>query len=424
MKLYSEWQKPVCDGEQTEEGFISDLAFSKDNRRLITASSSGDVSMFDPHSHKLTSVIEGSCPVLKVCFVADKYFISGLANSNILLWDVRNTKKTVNVLKGHSKLIRSLEYHSESSKLISSSYDGNIRYWHIPSYQASERENSDNEETSQYRGILFKCPDVNQVAFDWYNQKLICLNSKGNMFVVDNLSIDHLKEDVKYKKFDDSLQLLLSWINPNASKRNSIRIISGEDYNPTPFSIISKIHHISTHPKQKVVLIRFSTSQRTLQGQQHKDWTCIYNLEQVTTVNEDPKVTSSFRAFGTDVIVENLLYAKEETRYSTMIEKKASFSPCGRVIASPEKHGVQLLSFSEKHDEPLDLPLYIKGSNILPSSDIFEQKFLSHTRNSLHPVANIPRNVDTVVCTKFSEVGLMLTVGEMKGILSFHQPRI
>ncbi len=430
MSVYKEWQKsgPELeeDGRSTpHDGFISDLAFSKDGRKLLAGSSNGDAYLCDPNTHKFAAVIKASeDSTLRVLFVGDRNFVTAATDNSIKLWDVRNTQTSINTLNGHTNFVRSLDYDESSCKLISSSYDFNIRYWHVPSYQIKREENeTDSDESTNYRGIFFKCPDITLTAISWHCSKMLCINSRGALYAINNLDLDHLKEDMKYARFDNTLPLLLSWITPNASttRRNSLKIIDSSEYNVNPQYSVSKVHHLAVHPTLPVAMIRFSTSYKTLYSSKMKDWTSVYKLDSNLSVNDLSKF-NTVKAFGSDILEENLLFASEETRYCTMFEKKPSFSKCGRVLASPEKNGVCLLGFSEKLKMPLtldDTPSMLGPSMLGTAAGTW-----THEPNKMHTIATIPRETDSVMCTRFSEVGLQLAVGETCGRISFHQPRI
>lgn len=422
MSLYQEWCNPQSHSspDDDDEGFVCDLAFSKDGRNLLAASTNGDVYLFNSNTQKLAATVKASSnAILKVLFVGDRNFVTGSSDNAILLWDVRNTQKALNALKGHTNFIRSLDYDETSCKLISSACDCDIRYWHIPSYQLEREDTADSPETANYRGVLFSCPDISQAVVSWCNERMLCINAKGTVFVISNLDIEHLKEDLKHAKFDDSLQLLLSWITPNSStnRRNSLKIVYSSEYNTNPQFIVSKIHQLAVHPKLPVALIRFSATQRTMHSNRMKDWTSIYKLDQALPVNDLAKF-NTLKAFGMDIIEENLLFACEQTRYCTLFEKKPCFSTCGRVVASPEKSAVRLLSFSEK----LDMPLSVRSP---PAVDTLGMASVwCNEPKTLYSVATIPRDTDSVMCAKFSESGLLLAVGETCGRVSFHLPKL
>ena len=434
MSIFREWQNPTPPPDQLGEvfaqpspdrGFICDLAFSRDGRLLLAASSNGDVYLFNSSNQRLRAALTDShYPSLKVSFVGDRNFVTASTDNNIVLWDVRNTRKAINTLRGHTNLIRSLDYDKESDKLLSSSYDGNVRYWHMQSYQ-TEREDIDSEDTANYRGVLLTCKDLNQVTVNRSWTKLLMITSKGVIYAISNFDIEHVKEDSKLYRFDDTLPLLLSWMRPNSStnKQNSVKMISSSDYSVDQQFKLSKIHCLTTHPDLPLAMIRFNANRKMFHCSQSKSWTSVYRLDDTLSV-EDTMKFSTVKAYGADIVEENLLFTCEETRYRTVFEKKSCFSKCGRVIASPEKNGVRLLSFSDKLDSPLSVRNAPSASSLSSSSML--EVWASHEPMPLVTVATIGRDVDSVMCTRFGEAagGLMLAVGEMEGKVSFHQPKL
>lgn len=438
MSVRVEWQNPtppppphqlgevvMAQSSPADRGFISDLAFSKDGRRLLAASSNGDVYLFDSGNQRLRAALTDSQhPALKVSFLGgDRNFVTASTDNNIILWDARNTNRAVNTLRGHTNLVRSLNYDEESGKLLSSSYDGNVRYWHMQSYQRkTEREDADSESSANYRGILLTCRDLNQVTVSKSGKKLLLITSKGVIYAISNFDIEHVKEDIKFYRFDDTLPLLLSWMIPNSStnRRNSVRMISSSDYSIDPQLKLSKIHCLTTHPDLPLAMIRFNATRHCSQS---KSWTSVYRLDHTLPVEDNMKF-NSVKAYGADIVEENLLFTCEETRYRTAFEKKSCFSKCGRVIASPEKNGVCLLSFSDKLDSPLSARSASSASS--SSGMLGIMGWASHGPMPLVTVASIGRDVDSVMCTRFSEAaeGLVLAVGGMEGKVSFHQPKL
>jgi len=429
MQFSKEWKKPKVVRENPigeepipESGFICDINFSSDGRKMLAGSSIGDIHLFDPNLQKCVSTMNASQYVLRVCFTGDTQFASGQSDSSILLWDLRNTKVPFNSLLGHSKLIRGLEYDGESHQLISTSYDGQLRYWHIPSYQV-ERIACDNAETTRYRGVLFKCPNLEHMSVSWQARRMVFANSKGTIFSISNLDLDHLNEDLGLVRFDNSLPLLLSWITPNASthRRNAIRIMEGIDYNPHVNSSVSRLHHVLLHPHLPLFLVRFCTTTTGTLEVSKRDWLSLYNLQEMMDVSQGLSALDTARAYGADIMCEPLLYNMEVSRYCVLLEKKVSFSRCGRVIASPDKNGIVLMSF----DSDLDFPKLTTRNNSI--SDLFEpDRYFDSKTPDLHTVLRIPRGTNAVMCTKFSESGngLLLTAGEKDGKVSFHLPKV
>lgn len=52
-------------------------------------------------------------------------------DTTIALWDVRNLKDSIKVLKGHCNWVKSIEYSVKDNLLVSSGFDGQIYTWNI-----------------------------------------------------------------------------------------------------------------------------------------------------------------------------------------------------------------------------------------------------------------------------------------------------
>lgn len=437
MTLRNTWTVPPFESddmsmEEDTSGFISDMAFSRGGRKLVAGCTNKNLYVFEPNTGKSRAVIRGAHnnPITRVCFVSETQFVSGSVNGTIALWDIRKSVQSINVLSGHTKSIRSLNYDYDEGLLISSSFDGNVRYWHIPSLQV-ERSTADNQETESYRCVLFSCPNLNQVCFydGNHSKKLACVNSYGTLFVLDNLNLHKLKDDMHGLRLDDSLNLQLSWFTPNAdpTKRNRISIVPSEDYCPDVRAKVSKVHFATFHPSFPLVLLRLVTSKRIGMQQETKDWSCLCRLQHSLSDENVANYYTSAHGFASDILEEKLLYAEEETRFASLREKRPSFSKCGRIIASPDKRGVRLLGFSEELNTPLDS--YQKKKTVpSPSagwmSSLFSAEFWPTASSHLTTVSHLERAVDSVTCARFSPQDMLLAVGDTNEQVSFYQPAI
>ena len=144
MCLRNTWEKPPNDPSENPRnsgaadvvGFISDLDFSPSGRLLAASSTSNAVYVFDPNRGSLVRLFDKphDDSVSKVRFVNDHQFVSGSADGVVGYWDMRFPSKALNHLRGHSKLIRHLNYLAESSTLVTGSLDGDVRRWHLPTF--------------------------------------------------------------------------------------------------------------------------------------------------------------------------------------------------------------------------------------------------------------------------------------------------
>lgn len=418
-------------------GFISDIDYTSDGRSLVASSTNGSIYLFEPNCGRLRHRIENAHgdAVSRVRFVSDTHFVSGSADCTIALWDIRNSLTPVNVLRGHSKPVRSLHFDSHSDMVVSSAQDGEVRYWHLPFFKVAPSPAEENpsaqtqqrepENVAEYKGKLFTCQNFTQLCMN--DDTLIFTNSQGTVFIIDNLDVRLLPQDLKNMRFDDSIKIQIGWFSPNASpeKRNRVRVLECEEYTPVPGSMISNVMYIGFHPSLPVMLMRLTTSIRNYFRQQVQDWSCICNMkQQVCTDSSTIKYWHTMSNFGSNVLEETLLFGTEETRYASFREKRPSFSKCGRIIASPDKQGVRLLAFSPDLDTCDNVQLKAKH-RMSVHSDLFQNpEFWPRGPSELHTIGRLERSANSTLCCKFSPTDMLLAVGDVNSQISFYQPTL
>lgn len=429
LRLRNTWGGPpkedaaeIVRAEDSDDGFIADLAFSESGSHLVACASSGDVYVFEPHSGKLKFCMRKAHndPVTRVRFVSDMQFLSGSVDCTLALWDLRNPKAPLNILRGHSSPIRSIDFDENSNMIISSSLDAQVRYWHLPSFQQPKTEYSSDDES--LLGILFSCSNLNHLCIS--HNTAVCINAHGTMFLIGNLDVRHVKEDFRKRRirFDESIKMQLCWFDPNASfhSKNRVCVIESDEYCPVPGALVSKISHVLFHPTLPLLLMRITTSRKAMFRQETRDWTCICNMQQWMGLGTSYGINTNF--YGSNVFRETLVHANEETRYASFREKKPDFTSCGRLIASPDKYGVRLLGYLDQREN---------GQNSVKTESVLTQMFQS-SRPSFWPsgpselavVRTIERPTNSTICCKFAPNDLILAVGDSKGHVSFYQPQL
>lgn len=432
MQLRNVWEVPATgnagdedtgvvvaqDPSADEVGYISDMEFSQDGRYLVASSTGNALYIFDPNTGRLRHSIKKphGDAVSKVRFVNNLQFVSGSADCTLALWDVRKPTAPVNVLRAHGRPIRSIDYDSNSGMLISAAQDGQFRYWHLPSFQTPGTGDQETD-TPGLRGVLLACPNLSQACFSLNKGMAVWINTHGTIFVVDNLDVGHLRYDLRSLRFDESIKMQLCWFTPNASvnRRNRIRVIEAEDYSPALGATVSNVAHSSFHPILPAVLLRLTTSMKVGFRQDIRVWTCISNLQQHCLGND----AFGGSSFGTNVMEETLLFSTAETKYSSFREKKPCFTSCGRLIASPDKYGIRLLSFSSG----LDTCGTAYKRNCVSSGSTALGFWPSGPAN-LVAIRKIERGTNSTICCKFSPNDMLLAVGDSDCNVSFYQPSL
>lgn len=434
MNLHSAWNSreflvndvrvPVAQsgmGDDDETGFISDLDYSPSGRLLAASSSSNHLFVLDPNRGSIIKTFNKphKDAISKVRFVGEYQFVSGSADTTIGYWDLRSPSKALNFLQGHKRNIRSLHYYPSNDTLVTSCGDGIIRYWHLPSFVVNREEQ--DQFTQQ---VLLKCSNLNQCYFSESQKMALFSNHTGTMFIIHNLSVPHLQEDLGHFVFDETLQMQLCWIKPNSlpDKRNRLVVVDNGEYSPLAGATISNMAHLSLHSTLPISLMRITTSRVTNFSREVKEWTCVYNLKEqsLTAPNITNELDRYMQMYASNVLERMLLFAIEEPRYASLKEKQPSFSLCGRVIASPHVHGIRLLKFSQimgtctspiKNISSLDSFLYSGEWSTQPSS--------------LEVVTHIPAPEKSVLCCKFSpNDNTLLAVGDAEGQIRFCNPKL
>ena len=113
------------------------------------------------------------------------------------------------------------------------------------------------------------------------------------------------------------------------------------------------------------------------------------------------------------------MYARPEEK-SGFMDKKYSFSSCGKLFSSPGKSHVSLLAFCDELGDPFTCAKK-KAQSFTSMLMGFGSSTTAH--KSLTEVATIKLEGE-VSCAKLSATDMMLTVGDKEGHLNFYQPRI
>ena len=406
-----------------ECGFISDLAYSSSGRLLVASTSSNYLFLLDPNLG--TVVLSYFKPhkgaISRVKFVSEYQFVSGSADCTIGYWDIRNPKQALNFLTFHSRPIRSLDYFSANDYLVSSCQEGLICYTHLPTFSVDKKEEQ-SEDTVQ--GTLLKCPNLNHCYFSETQEMAVISNHTGTLFVIHNLDIMHLQKDLQNIVLDDTSNMQLCWFEPNCmpNKRNRVMVVGSSEYSPVESAIIQSMSHLSPYPSEPLALMRIKTSKTLDLMREVKDWTCVCRIKEESQVgNGDDGLKHYIASYGSNVLNGVLLYAEEESRYASLREKKPSFSVCGRVIASPDIHGVRLLKFSSSMDTCLN-PSSNESSNSIDSLFLLKDSCCSYSK--LEVAGHLPGAEKSVLCCRFSPNDpTLLAVGDANGCISFYSPK-
>lgn len=407
--------------------FVSDLSFSPDGI-LLAAATGEHLHLYDPNRGKIKHTVwdaHGKSSISTLTFTGDRKFVCGDNNGGIGIWDVRKFKEPLNTFRAHSQRVNRILHVPDLDWLLTSDNDGQVFYWYLPAYEVKDVQ----LEKDLHCGMLLNCPLLNQMCIAQesavlYGNKQFVMTSKngGSLYIIENLDLRHLANDIDAKNvcFNENLKLYLA-MNPSLAsfgKRNRIRYVDEEDFIPVSGASISNFSHIECIPNTLLMLMRCTTKKTSFVGAETKDWTICARL--------NPKklqFNNLLRSFsiGSNVLDESLLYATEEPRFATLKEKRGCVSRCSRIIASPHKLGVRLLSFTPNL---LDIESAILKRQSIDDATSFFWPTTSDEMNTVTLMKSNGARGTFPLCCKFSPIDLLLAVGDNNGNVSFYQPKL
>lgn len=204
---------------------------------LVATTDHGHLQIFAPERHKMIHRVlhAHSRAANYVKFLDNTRFASCSDDTEISLWDLRKLDRPISTFRGHSYLVKNIEYDPRSNKLITSAFDGLVNTWDISENPCERRPQT-----------LLKCLNLLRMRLTHDLSKMIISTSDGFLMVIHDLDLDHLSKDLKgfncelyhmMQKGSESLGLDMgSWYNHLFTRsRNRVEIIS--DFPPGDVSL-------------------------------------------------------------------------------------------------------------------------------------------------------------------------------------------
>ena len=400
--------------------FVSDLCFSPDGMFLV-ATCGDNLHMIDPNLGRVVNNVlnaHENTGLSNLIFYSERKFCCSTVNGCVGFWDARKMSHPLNSFRVHSNAVSKMLYDKDLEWLITSDKDGRILYWYLPAFECSGVNPQD-----EHYGSLINCPMLNQMCIvnGHFGRKLILsAANSGCLYVIDNLNFEQLarNNDLKRVSLGENIRHFLG-LNPRLGSvgvLNQLCFIDQEDYIPVygaNVSLISSMEGIQNYPS---MLLRLTTKSSLLTGTKTSDWTICIKIK-----DRARRDCNLLNFFGADVLDECLLYKSEEPRFCTLKEKKNCISSCGRLIASPQKSGIRLMSFSNKFHNIEEATEWTKKRGV-PSM------FWPTGPKSFNEVVDMKPDIHSArsfpLCCKFSPICTLLSVGDSTGRVSFYQPKL
>ncbi|XP_077992638.1 DDB1- and CUL4-associated factor 10-like [Glandiceps talaboti] len=407
-KLYSVMSPVGCIGSTMQptvegHGSVFNLEFSPDGSYLVAACERKSIKVCDPLSAaEITTVNDAhdSC-VNFVRFLDQRLFATCSDDKTVALWDIRNLKRKIRVLRGHHSWVKNIEYSSDTNLLVTSGFDGNILSWDINRY---------HENSYQYKR-LFHMDGLMRSRLTPDSGKMIVSNTAGFIVIVHDLDLSTLDLDLRgfdpveyyqllvQKKSEQLADYCSEYADYFTARKNRVEIVTEFPDGIQVFCISS----LQIHPQGWCLLSRFTSEN------EDREFACIHDLQdkpRVLTVNETDSKEEDKRPEGQRTVSQanRLTHYVEESSDGRGYIKELCFSPDGRIICSPYGYGVRLLAFNPKIQELCDCH--------------------PDTPKELYELKTIICHRRTVLTCKFSPVHNLLATGCQGGRIVVHQPTL
>ncbi|XP_041477537.1 DDB1- and CUL4-associated factor 10 homolog [Lytechinus variegatus] len=378
-------------------GAVFNLEFSPIGDTLVTAYEGEAMQLFDPISAKLITKIPNAHTDCVNCirFLDSRTFASGSDDKTIALWDIRNLKRKICTLKGHSNWVKSIEYCQKSGLLVTSAFDGNVLAWDINRYQ----------DEMQYTK-LFHLESLMRTRLTPDSSKLIMSTSEGYYLVIHDLDLTSLATDFDEFEPSEYCDLLLDEAKEELKEHEHNHLFHRSWNRPEIVMDFPEegfaecISSLVVHPQGWCMVSRYTTTE------EDQELTCVHDLQETSIPDDEPKQDPNQRQFSPFKAKQRLLYYAVEPNDGKGYIKELSISPDGRIICSSFSHGVRLLAFNTQCSELCD----IQYTNPPAGPQGLKQVKLVSCHRA------------TVLTSRFSPTQCLLVSGCLEGKVVFHHP--
>ncbi|KAJ2953423.1 hypothetical protein O0L34_g1011 [Tuta absoluta] len=270
MKPIASWDCEQAGALPT--GGVFNLEFSPEGSLLVAACEKKSIQIFDPLTHQRIHSVNGAHSDCVNCvkFLDNRMFATCSDDTTIALWDVRNLKKKIRSLLGHSNWVKNIEFSVKDKLLVTSGLDGSIYTWDINSY---------TEYNLVYQRVfhasgLMRCrlsPDAKQ---------MVMCTTGGLLVVIHDLNLATLAQHLHgfkpnlYRLMQMSQQVipiaaLYDHLFESSRKENRVEFVSDfPDGNDA--EVVSALQ---IHPQG------WSALSRNISHDDRSEWSCIHDIQ-------------------------------------------------------------------------------------------------------------------------------------------------
>ncbi|XP_061721757.1 DDB1- and CUL4-associated factor 10 isoform X2 [Cydia pomonella] len=277
MKPIASWSSE--DANALPTGGVFNLEFSPDGSLLVAACEKKSIQIFDSLTHQRIHTVNGAHSDCVNCvkFLDGRMFATCSDDTTIALWDVRNLKKKICSLLGHSNWVKNIEFSMKDKLLVTSGLDGSIYTWDINSYSEC---NLVYQRVFHASGLM-RCrlsPDARQ---------MVMCTTRGLLVIVHDLNLTTLAQDLHgfkpnmYRLMQTSNQLIpiaAQYDHLFDSKRSQNRIEFICDFpEGNDAEVVSALQ---IHP------LGWSALSRNISHDDRSEWSCIHDIQPVECASD------------------------------------------------------------------------------------------------------------------------------------------
>ena len=385
----------------TRHGKIYSLNFDPTGAYLVATCSNNSFFLYDPRFNrmvcsKLSAHEDG---VNCATFLAPGRFATGSDDGKVALWDTRKVSAPVKLLQGHAYSVKNIEYDEKSNRLFTAAFDEQVLSWDLSSITEPESEGFD---------IVMRIPQVCRLKLSPDGSKLLVTTRYSCLIAVNNFDGLRIVKDM-YNSFAVMNKIAEGFYG---SQTRAVEMLPRDErqflkrkknvvsFHSAPPSFSSALS-VCFHPSNNLIVYR------SLQGHAFNAYetTCLYDIR-----NTIAHCDSELGQYYNDFPDHRMLAIKRHEFFAPNFIKEISFSPDGRLIATPVSNTVKLLAATS---ECLNFDLHFQNPKQNTSPSPCELLDVQCPLREHH---------SPVLCCAFAPRDVLLATGCMDGEIYIHQP--
>lgn len=384
-------------------GSVFNLEFSPKEDFVVTVHAGRAFEVYDPRVRKKIHCQRGAhddC-VNCVTFVSPSQFATCSDDTTIRLWDLKNLRFPLGVLRGHRNWVKNIEYDRTSGRLFSIAFQDGVRYWDIEDLAAYSNDDDDRDNlivTLDDPLRMRLAPDASKMFISSRKSQCLIINDFDGKGLTEG-SVQELHSNFLRNRSTHRSQALQERLKQLPSNRPSLHFLCGHQGMQKCRMVMS----VAFHPSGDFV------------GMRHTD-VSDGRIKQELTSLLDLRQDSYSPLVGIKHVHHKYLRYIDDNSPSESRDyiKEICFSRDGRVLASPHENGVRLLAIDPLCTSP---------------DAYFDGRYHSHHKEDncpdLEEVLLAPNtHLSPVLTCKFAHHDFILASGSLDGTVAFTSPQI